>query len=118
MSNALISAEQQCRFHCHSLSPLGVAYVPLSQILRDQARDERRPRRQLVDDDVLMEGVRAVAERTEPVKSWDAKRGREVPVRRAAGRALGEVAPHLRATSRASAIQRARRRPCAPSAGD
>src|SRR5262245_22710000 len=40
-----------------------------------QPRDERRARRKLVDNDMLMERVRAVAERTKPVKSRDAKRG-------------------------------------------
>ena len=58
----------------------------------------------LVDDDVLMESVRTVAERAQPVKRWDAKRRREVPVRRAAGRALAQDRdPSSAATSRASA---------------
>ena len=79
-------------------------YLTIIADPRDQARDERRARRQLLDDDVLMERVRPVAERAKTVKCWDAKRGGEVPVRRAARRALRRASRPIAApTSRASA---------------
>ena len=97
-------------------SLVGIRLVSIIAESRDQAGDERRARRQLLDDDVLMERVRAVAERTQPVERWDAKRRGEVPVGGAAGRALRRARAPWLPRPRAPA-RRARATPAVRSIG-
>src|SRR5262245_53363005 len=51
---------------------------------RDEAGHERGPVGERVEVDVLVQRVRAVANRAEPIKRWDAERCRQVAVRPAA----------------------------------
>src|SRR5262245_35367161 len=52
---------------------------------RQNAGHKRCAPRQFIDEDVLMESMRAVADGTEAVKRWDAERCGKVPVRSTAG---------------------------------
>src|SRR5919205_3264811 len=82
----------------HHLLGRGVAGIfALKAWVDQELRQEPRPHRKRFEEHVLVARVRAAALGAEAVEHRDAERADEVAVRAAAGRALVEVEPELRA---------------------
>ena len=115
-STPLISSEQQGGLDrvAHVAYPIDSLAARSGAAARPAAR---RASARLSSVDVLVERVGAVADGTEAVECRDAERGREVPVRAAAGAAFAEVRPSSAADLARQLVQRARPRRCVRAAG-
>ena len=86
-------AEQHGRFECVHIFSDPEGRPASSLYVQHQRGDERGAVRQRVDEHVLLQGVRAVADRAEAVQRWHAEGGGEIAVGSAAGAPLGQVTP-------------------------